>query len=427
MSLQQMGGRIPSEITGATRLAVAGLIGIAIGLEREWSGHASGPDARFAGLRTFLMLGLLGGTAGLMSALGHDALGAIIVSGGGALAVAAYVVAVRRSTTTTDGTTETAALLVVGLGCLAGAGWLMLASATGALIVFALSEKERLHGLVRRIGETELHAALQFAVLAIVVLPLLPEGPYLGVLAVRPRALWGVVLGFLALNFASYIARRAVGVSRGYGVAGALGGLMSSTLVALTYARRSVDRPELGHALAGGVIAACTVLIPRILVISAFMNPAVAARAAPVLAPAAVIGIVFVFLTHRHTDEKAANGEILERNPLRFLQALQMALAFQVALSVIAWMRPMFGDLGVYGTGAALGLTDMDALTFSMSARTSGIDPLVAARALGIGVLANTMFKLALSAGIGRGTFRSRASVALGLMAVVTGVAIAIV
>ena len=420
--------RIPSEITGATRLAVAGLIGIVVGLEREWSGHASGPDARFAGLRTFLMLGLLGGAAGLMSALGHDAVAAVIVSGGGALAVAAYVVAVRRATTaTTDGTTETAALLVLGLGCMAGAGWLTLASATGALIVFALSEKERLHGLVRRIGETELHAALQFAVLAVVVLPLLPEGPYLGVLAVRPRALWGVVLAFLALNFASYIARRAVGVSRGYGVAGALGGLMSSTLVTLTYARRSVDRADLGHPLASGVVAACTVLIPRILLISAFINPTVAARAAPVLAPAAVIGVIFVLLTHRHTDEKAASGEILEKNPLRFLQALQMALAFQVALSLIAWMRPMFGDLGVYGTGAALGLTDMDALTFSMSARTSGIEPLVAARAIGVGVLANTVFKLALAAGIGRGTFRSRVSVALLLMAGVTAAAIAIV
>ncbi len=80
-------------------------------------------------------------------------------------------------------------------------------------------------------GETELHAALQFVVLAVVVLPLLPSGPVFGALAVRPRALWMVVLLFSGLNFAGSSQGRVVGAQYGYGIAGALGGIVSSTAV----------------------------------------------------------------------------------------------------------------------------------------------------------------------------------------------------
>src|SRR4051812_14825329 len=63
-------GAVESEMQAAVRLAIAALIGLAVGLEREWSGHSIGPDARFAGLRTFLLLGTIGGAAGLLLSLG---------------------------------------------------------------------------------------------------------------------------------------------------------------------------------------------------------------------------------------------------------------------------------------------------------------------------------------------------------------------
>ena len=142
------------------------------------------------------------------------------VLGGVALVVCSYVMAMRRPASGIDGTTEAAALTVLALATLAGTGWVMLAAGAGSLMVLALSEKQRLHGLVRHIGDAELHAALQFSVLALVILPLLPAGPLLGDLGIRPRALWIVVLLFSALNFAGYLARRAVGPQRGYGIAG---------------------------------------------------------------------------------------------------------------------------------------------------------------------------------------------------------------
>lgn len=413
------------ELEGAARLGVASLIGTAVGLEREWSGHASGPDARFAGLRTFFLLGVLGGVSGLLASLGYPIIGAIGVAAGASIAVAAYVGAGVGPKRDLDGTTEVAAVVVVALTALAGLGWLMVSSAAGAIVVLALSEKHRLHRLVRAIGNTELTAALQFAVLAVVVLPLLPRGPYLGVLAVRPRALWGVVLAFCALNFASYIARRVVGSNRGYGIAGALGGLLSSTAVTLTYARQSRHDGEDPRALARGVIAACTVLIPRILVVSAVLNPSVALAAAPYLMPPLLIGVLLVFV-RPSTGGPAAPEAASNRSPLRLMNALQMAVAFQLALSGIAILRPRLGEIGLYGAAVALGLTDMDALTVSMSSPASLVAPAIAARALAAGMLANTLFKLGLSVAIGSSAFRRSAVAGLATLGAVTAVALAL-
>src|SRR4051812_17167397 len=107
---------VESEMQAAVRLSIAALIGIGVGLEREWSGHASGPNARFAGLRTFFLLGLVGGVAGLILSLGFTGIAAMIVGCAMALCVCAYVLTVRRPGTEVDGTTEAAALAVVALG-----------------------------------------------------------------------------------------------------------------------------------------------------------------------------------------------------------------------------------------------------------------------------------------------------------------------
>ena len=170
-------------------LTVAALAGLAIGAEREWSGHTQGPDARFAGVRTFFLLGGIGGVAGLL--LAHQLLwaGAAVLAGAGALIVTAYALAVRRPGSSTDGTTEAAALAVLTVGVMAGLGWRAMASGATAIMAVVLLEKSRAHALLRRVDEREMRAALQFAVLALVVLPLIPEGTYGPYGAFRPREL----------------------------------------------------------------------------------------------------------------------------------------------------------------------------------------------------------------------------------------------
>ena len=161
----------------APRLALAGLTGLAIGIEREWSGHASGPRARFGGVRTFLLLGLMGGIAGLLAAGGWVAIGAALIAGGALLAVLAYVVA-SQQTGDRDGTTEAAALLVLATAALRARITRPWGAASRPSPCWLCAEKGHIQAFVGKIGERELLAALRFAVLAIVVLPLLPLGPF---------------------------------------------------------------------------------------------------------------------------------------------------------------------------------------------------------------------------------------------------------
>jgi uncharacterized membrane protein (DUF4010 family) len=407
----------------ALDLFIAALAGMVVGIEREWSGHATGPDARFAGIRTFTLLGGLGGLAGWFARSGQVAAGVTLLAAGCAFAIGAYLVATLRPGATPDGTTEVAALVTLALGFTAGLGYRAIAGGSAALMVLLLAEKTALQRFLARIDERELRAALQFAVLALVVLPLLPSDGYGPYQAFRPRELWTVVLLFSGLSFAGYLARRAIGETRGLAITGLLGGLVSSTAVSLHFSRRS--RTEPGHAapLAVGVVGACTVLLPRILLVGTILRPALLPLLLPRLAPAFVIGVVLVATAlvrdHRLDAEPDGTREppTEVRNPLDLWTSIQMAVAFQVVLFLVAWLSDRVGAVGVLGSAALLGLTDMDALTLSMT-RLAADDALrtVAADAIAIGVLANTALKTGLVTTLGASGYRGRAAAGLLLL-----------
>jgi uncharacterized membrane protein (DUF4010 family) len=424
-----------AQLATAFHLAMAALIGLGVGLEREWSGHAAGPQARFAGLRTFLLLGLVGGAAGLLAREGHELLAATLAAGGIALSVAAYVMVVRQGADR-DGTTEAAAIIVVALGALAGAGSWMIAVGAGSIVVLALNEKTRLHGAVSHLRQEELRAALQFAVLALVVLPLLPQGPFLGPANIRPQTLWIIVLLFCAINFAGFVARRSADAGHGYVLTGLLGGVISSTAVTFGFARYSRRYPNAAAALATGVIGACTVLVPRVLIVSAVLNPDVGLRLLPFVLPAGLIGAAVVAVAWKFGNRWETIGDVTapvswlasdERNPLRLWAAVRLAILFQLAIMAITLVRDTWDVKGLYGSAVVLGLTDVDALTVSMSTSSTGILPSIAAPAIAVGILANTAVKLGISAAVGSGRFRLITGTVLIAMAAAIAGALAIV
>ena len=387
---------------------MAALAGTAVGVEREWSGHASGPHARFAGVRTFFLLGSIGGVAGWLLDSSAPLIAAALLLAAGGLIVAAYLTAAGRGASAVDGTTETAALLVLGIGVLAGLGSLRVASGAAAVVVLMLGEKQVIQRFVRHIGKEEMQAALQFAVLALVVLPLLPAGPVERLGGIEPRALWAVVLLFSGLNFAGYIARRLLGDTRGYPVMGALGGLVSSTLVTLSFSRQS--RRDAGSAgpLAIGTVAACTVLVPRILGVTLLLNPALLPQVALGLAPTLVVGALLVLLAWKQLAGGAPeHPPPPPSNPLQLRAAILMALSFQLVLFVLKVVTRRFGESGVLASAAVLGLTDMDALTFGMNRLAE--DPariLIAAMAITLGVTVNGAVKSAISGVVGTSQYR---------------------
>ena len=395
------------------RVLIAALGGAAVGLERQWSGHADGPAARFAGIRTFTMLGGIGGVSGVFWMAGVTAPAAILLSGAVAIVAAAYVVGSRQDI---DGTTEAAALVVLAAGLLAGLGSVTPASGLIAILVLLLVEKSRLHSLVRRIDDVGLRSGVRFAVMALVVLPLLPEGPFGPLGGVRPRQLWVLVLFFSGLSFLGYIARRIVGTGRGYLVTGLLGGLISSTNVTFTFARTSRTEPALEGALALGAVGANAMVFPRVLLATTVLNPAIVGPLSVYLAaPAVAALLVLVVGTRRSTTVPAP--ELSPNNPLQLKSALQMAVLFQVVLMVVHVARERWGTSGVFTSAAVLGLSDVDALTVSMAKDVAdALSPTIAATAIAVGVLSNTAMKIALALVFGSPRFRFVAAGSLVLM-----------
>ncbi|MEO7966693.1 MAG: DUF4010 domain-containing protein, partial [Gemmatimonadaceae bacterium] len=338
------------------------------------------------------------------------------------LIAATYLAATRRPGSTVDGTTEVASIIVIALGVLSGMGEITTAGGAGAIVVLALSEKEGMRSVIKRINEVELRAALQFSVLALVILPILPNELYGPLGGVNPRTLWIVVLLFSGLNFVGWISRHAVGASRGYGVTGALGGLISSTAVSLQFSRASRASPQLANGLGVGVVAASTILLPRVLVLSTLLNRDVAVAVVPYVLAPFVAGAIWcaIWIRRARHDKSSEQATANSASPLRLWSAIRLTLAFQAALMALAFMRHQFGSGGVLVSAGVLGLTDMDALTLSMNRLGASPEAVpLAAQAIAIGICANAVLKLGLTLVLGESHFRRVASVGLFLLLVV--------
>lgn len=404
-------------------LMVAALCGAAVGVERQWSGHATGPDARFGGVRTFTLIGAVGGMAGRVWLWGSPALALTLAAGIVGLIAIAYASSSRRDI---DATTEVAAVVVLASGMAAGLGQLQVASGMASATALLLFEKGRLHHWVSAVHDVELQAALRFAVMAAVILPLLPTGGIDPHGLIRPRAVWLLVLAFSAISFVGYIAQRVIGLSRGYAVTGLLGGLVSSTAVTLAFSRLSQRIAMDG--LAYGIVAANTVVYARVVVAAAVLSPTLALQLAPSLSGAALVGVLAVlgsWWRHRTASMDEAHMPEPLRNPLHLMAAVQMALLFQGVLILVS-LAERAGQAGLMATATLLGLHDVDALTVSMATRVAegSLAGGVAWRAVMLGVLSNTVVKLVLALTVARGHVRWHASLVLGLMVLLLGAAL---
>jgi uncharacterized membrane protein (DUF4010 family) len=401
-------------------IAIATLGGAAIGLERQWSGHATGPQASFGGIRTFTLLGVVSGIAGELVAANRGALGVVLLGACALIVAIGYAAKSRRDI---DATTEVAALVVLTAGTLAGLGRLTLASGLIAATAVLLLEKGRLHTLVHEIDDATLRASARFAALALVILPLLPSGAYGPFGAVRPRELWALVLFFSGLSFAAWIARRLLGPAQGTVAAGILGGLISSTSVTLSFARAS--RAGSGaRALAFGTIGACTVMLLRVTAASAILNWPVALAFLRYVSIAGAIGIVALVFSFIRPDLDGATRLASEESPLQLRAALQMTLLFQVVLIVVSAVTAWWSLRALLVTSALIGLTDLDALTLSLARSSGDLTPDRAAQSLAVGVLSNTLLKGSVAVVIGKGSYRVLAGAVLGAMAVAVAAAL---
>ena len=269
----------------AAGLAQALLIGLLLGLERERS-RAGEAIEGFAGIRTFPLFTLAGFLAAVLAGPAPLALPALLI-GVAALAVAFQVAGPESK----GATTETAALLAVLLGAAVGFGRGSLAAAVAIVAALLLTLKAPLHRLARAVSQDEILASLKFGVVALIVLPLLPDrgiGPYQ---AVNPRAVGLMVVLLTGVSLAGYLLVRFFGEGKGYALAGMLGGLASSTAVALSFSRKARLAPDQARPLAAGIVLASTVLYARGALVLMALDGALGRHLVPRLAVLFVAGL----------------------------------------------------------------------------------------------------------------------------------------
>lgn len=382
------------------RLALAFGIGLLVGLEREVQRADEAAGRNIAGLRTFALVGLLGGAAGGVSASFENAVagGLVILGGFLAIAVAATWMRVKQAEMTQDvgATTLTGVLLVFALGVMASVGDMALAAAGGVATAVTLHVKEQADAILARFSQLEVGSVLQLAVMSAIVLPLLPDegmGPYD---ALNPRELWMLVILIAAFSFIGYVAVKLLGKRKGVLVAGFAGGLASSTAATLSLSRAARKAPDAAYA--GGVTLANIVMFARVGLVTFILSPALAQIVAPAMA-AGALGSAVVGAYHLRRRE-AGDAEAMQtpaRNPLELFAALQFGALLAVVTLLAAMVRELIGAQGLIALGAVSGLVDVDAVTLSY-ARMAGSHG--ALNILAAGVLAAVVVNCAAKSGI---------------------------
>jgi uncharacterized membrane protein (DUF4010 family) len=391
------------------RFGAALAIGVLVGLQREYA-YGGSDEELFAGVRTFPLISLLGCIGALMA----DELAAPGALIGLFMAMAALIVAAHFVGAWQRGgvglTTEMATLLTFAAGAFCYWGYLPLAAAVGVATTVLLSLKPEMHAFAQRITREDVYATLKFAVITVIVLPLLPNRgfgpPPLDV--VNPYEIWLMVVLISGISFLGYVLVKIVGPRQGISLTGLLGGIISSTPVTLSFSRRSQEEEELARPFALAITIAWAITYLRVLAEVAALNPQLLAKLWPPMAAASLVGLgygVYLYLSQRPTEQE----EVPFSNPFELGTALKFGLLYAVVLVASKAANVYAGDAGVYISSFLSGLPDVDAVTLSMVQLTrpeGGLRVTTGARAVVIGAMANTLAKAGIVVATGSSRLR---------------------
>ncbi len=406
----------------ALRFSAALGLGILLGLERERKRDA---ELLFGGVRTFALIALLG------------AIGALIESelNQGWLLLATFValsalVIVSYATTAARGqfgiTTEVSALLAFIVGALCGWEKVGVASVSTVVCLLLLTLKDFLHRLARRVELADVEATLQFAVISVIILPLLPNQtfgpPPLDV--INPYKIWLMVVLIAGLNFLGYLLVKVLGNEHGFILTGILGGLVSSTAVTLSFSQRSRQESAMSSAFVLAIIVAWTIMFVRVVVMVGLVNYALAQGLALALGCMAAAGLLMSAVLWRRTRSREKAVVSAGANPFELSEAIKFGLLFGVVTVVAKAAQAYLGATGLYLAGAVAGLTDVDAISLSMAnlAKTNPEILKIAQRTIVIAVLTNTLVKCGMAAFMGAPALR-RTMLGATLLILIAGVA----
>lgn len=413
------------------------MLGALLGFERGFSfkTREEGEDI-FAGIRTFSLIALFGCLAAFLDKnLYH---GILVVSFGAlaALTVVSYFVSFYRYNDRGI-TTEISIFICFSIGVIVYMGFFTIAAFITILVAVMLYLKETLEKMTRRIESDDIRAVLKFALITFVVLPLLdprfavtlndieflrmsvPDTyrELMNIELINPHTVWLMVVLISGIGFTGYVAIKMLGSRKGTGLTGFLGGLVSSTATTMTFSRRSREEEQLSLSFSLAIILACSVMFPRVLVEVLVINPRLLPTLVIPIGMMAAGGFIVSMIIWKRT-EKETTEEVPLKNPFNIMPAVKFGLFYALIVLITKLASAFAGDSGMYIVSVISGLTDVDAITLTMS-QISRQDPSKlgqATVAITLAAFSNTMMKAALAFFLGSSGLKKIVPIAFGII-----------
>jgi uncharacterized membrane protein (DUF4010 family) len=368
--------------------------GLLIGIERGFDLRGLRAGTRVAGVRTFTLVGLASGLAGLAGQFGQSFAAGALVAGCVAVLTVGYAnrPGIKRRP---DATTPVAALATVGLGFIAGVGQPGFAIAGAAIVTLILALKAELHGLLDKLDEADVKALARYAVIAGAVLPFLPSGAYGPLGAWNPQKLWLVVVLVTGFSFLGYVANRIFGERHGTIATALIGGAYSSTAVTQSLAQR-LGSDTKGGAENAGIALATAVMYLRAVLLIGILSTRVVVPFAIILAPATIAAWAAGFWLYRKAPKCDAPSP--PGNPIALLPAFGFVLFVAIAAVAAKWAAGRFGEHGIAVLLLIVGSTDIDTAIITLGGLPpSAISALLAAIAIAGTIIANMAVKIGIT------------------------------
>ncbi len=379
------------------KLAIAILIGLLVGLEREHS--RSENEKIFAGIRTFPLVVIFGFLSALISSITSYwvFIAGLIVFG--SLVTVSHVFSAKIGKR--GATSEISVILVFLLGAMVYWNFIIIAAIVGVVVAMFLTLKIQLHKFAGKVSEQDIYATIKLAVITVIILPLLPDKTYGPFNILNPLLIWRMVIFISAISFVGYIFIKTIGQNKGIPITGLLGGLVSSTALTISLSKKSKEASELSHSFGIGIILASTVMYLRIFFIVLVLESSFIDSIWAFLLLLILSGLVtsYFFSKKNHVE----NSQTIEfKNPFELKSALMFGFLFGLVLFVTKGAEQYLGDGGIYLASGLAGLSSVDAIAISVTKFLStGLSSKIGLAAIIISTITNNIVKACIATFLG--------------------------
>lgn len=401
-------------------LGISLMLGLLVGLQRQ---HVRAP---LGGIRTFPLVTVFGTVCALLAGTYGGWIVAVGLAGAVATAVVGKITTPARGDDHTGLTTAIAMPLMYAVGAYVLNGNWSVAVAVGGMVAILLEMKLELHGVVARLGDADIKAIMQFVLISCIILPVLPNQTFGWYEVLNPREIWWMVVLVVGISLGGYVVWKFFGQQAGIVLGGILGGTISSTATAVSFAKRSRLAPSSVRAAAAVIMISTTVSFIRVVIEMAVVGQNFLLKCvlpmSVLVSVALLLCVIGWFGTRKETEAMPQQA-----NPTELKSALIFGALYAIILFAVAATKVHFERSGLFVVAVLSGLTDMDAITLSTSRMVSagrltsetGWKVIVAA------AMANLVFKAGLVAILGHRKLFLRIATLFGILVIVGSVLIA--